>query len=90
MTSAGRAGGMSGAKAAGTDGPNRATVPRKGENTMLTIGLLFWILMILALLFGIYQNRANLGGSSLPLFLWFLLFLIGWQVFGFPLSGPSK
>lgn len=56
---------------------------------MLSIGLLFWILMIIALLFGLYQNRTNLWQSSFPLFLWFLLFLIGWQVFGFPIAGPG-
>ncbi len=46
-------------------------------------GMLFWMLMILWLLFGLYWNRDNypvLGGSLL---LFILLFLLGWKVFGF-------
>ncbi len=49
----------------------------------MTIGLLFWIVMIVWLLFGAYTNRAKLGdwiGGSLVL--WVLLALLGWQVFG--------
>jgi hypothetical protein len=51
-------------------------------------GILFWVLMVLWLVFGLYSNRAQVTagnyapvGSSLLLFI--LLFILGWQVFGF-------
>lgn len=55
----------------------------------MTIGLCFWILMLLTLVFGIgwgweWPNRVAFGRSLL---LWFLLFLLGWSVFGFPIKG---
>ena len=54
---------------------------------MLTVGLLFWILMIVWLIFGLWAywplNRAN-GPNFL---LWFLLFLLGVGTFGFPIKG---
>jgi len=57
----------------------------------MTIGFLFWVLMIFWLVFGLYTtwprepgSRAfgPVGGSVL---LFILLFLVGWRVFGFPL-----
>lgn len=54
---------------------------------MLTIGLLFWILMILWIVFGLWTYWP-LNRSHAPSFLlWFLLFLLGWAQFGFPISG---
>lgn len=60
----------------------------------MTIGLLFWILMILWFIFGvapIWPAAPNtpaawrpFGGSFL---LWILLFLLGWHTFGFPIKG---
>ncbi len=53
----------------------------------MTIGFLFWLLMILWLLFGIYMGRENhlwLGGGLL---LWILLFLLGVKCFGWPIQG---
>jgi hypothetical protein len=54
----------------------------------MSIGLLFWILMILWFLFGLYWNSAefkagNFGFFGGNLLLFILLFLIGWRVFGF-------
>jgi hypothetical protein len=52
----------------------------------MSLGLMFWILMLVALVFGFYTNRASVApyvSSSLPAFI--LLFLLGWQVFGAPL-----
>ena len=50
---------------------------------LMSIGLLFWVIMIVGLLFGLYQNRATpivwVGNS---LVIWILLALLGWQVFG--------
>ncbi|MDQ1638169.1 MAG: hypothetical protein QOF62_1508 [Pyrinomonadaceae bacterium] len=53
----------------------------------MTIGFLFWLLMILWLLFGAWAywpDRKVFGGHFL---LWLLLFLLGWSVFGFPIRG---
>lgn len=55
----------------------------------MSIGLLFWILMILSVVFGLYRNWPKepgpagfypLGGNLL---LFVLLFLLGWHCFGF-------
>ncbi len=56
----------------------------------MTLGLLFWILMILWFFFGVYVNRAALGnwqgwGGSLLEFVLFLL--LGWHAFGAPIHG---
>jgi hypothetical protein len=54
------------------------------------MGLLFWILMLIWLIFGFVQNSGivpgpyGLWGHSLLLFI--LLLLLGWQVFGAPIK----
>lgn len=54
----------------------------------MTLGLLFWILMLLWLVFGVWQNWPSpdwraWGGN----FLIFILFLVlGWAVFGAPIK----
>lgn len=56
----------------------------------MTIGMLFWLLMILSLVFGFwwgYREPGSRFGSGMSLFLWVLLFLLGWKVFGFPIQG---
>ena len=56
----------------------------------MTIGSLFWLLMILWLLFGAYNRRGIVGQPWVwgwDLMLWVLLFLLGWQVFGWPIRG---
>lgn len=58
----------------------------------MTIGFLFWLLMILWLLFGLYWNRTDLQGGNYGivggnLLLFVLLFLLGWRVFGFVIQG---
>ena len=55
----------------------------------MTIGLLFWVLMLLWLVFGFWvywpaEDKRTFGGHFL---LWFLLFLLGWATFGFPIKG---
>jgi hypothetical protein len=57
----------------------------------MTLGLLFWLLMVLTLLFGVAlawprapEQRYVFGGSLLW---WVLLALLGWQVFGPVLRG---
>lgn len=47
------------------------------------IGLLFWILMIVWLLFGGYRRRDDLGTwASDSLLLWVVIALLGWATFG--------
>jgi hypothetical protein len=59
----------------------------------MTVGFLFWLLMILWLIAGVLvywpapgaDRRAfwPVGGHVL---IWVLLFLLGWQVFGWPIK----
>lgn len=54
----------------------------------MPIGYIFWGLMILWLVFGLYWNRGefktgNYGAFGSNLLLFVLLFLLGWKVFGF-------
>jgi hypothetical protein len=61
----------------------------------MSIGLLFWILMILAFVFGLYGNwpgqptRSPFVPVGNTFLLFVLLFLLGWGVFGFVLQGPG-
>jgi hypothetical protein len=58
----------------------------------MSIAFLYWLIMILWLLFSLWNGRRvapntpwnwqPLGGSVI---LWILLFIIGWRIFGFPL-----
>lgn len=54
----------------------------------MPISFLFWLLMILWLVFGLYWSRNDIRGGSYGLvggnlMLFVLLFLLGWKVFGF-------
>jgi len=52
----------------------------------LSIGIMFWIIFIIGLIFGGYWNRTDLGGwFAGSLFWWVLLFLLGVGTFGFPI-----
>ena len=54
----------------------------------MTLGLAFYILMLLWLAFGIWRDwpgNAYVVGGNLMLFLLFLL--LGWKVFGAPIHG---
>jgi hypothetical protein len=53
----------------------------------MPIGVLFWVLMLIWLLFGLYWNRADFGRGSYGLLggnllLFILLAILGWKVFG--------
>ena len=53
----------------------------------MQIGILFWVIMIIWFLFGLYSNRSDFIGGNYQyvggnLILFVLLALIGWQVFG--------
>lgn len=56
----------------------------------MSLGLAFWVLMLIWLVFGLAWHFGVIGahgplGSALLLFLLFLL--LGWKVFGPPLQG---
>lgn len=58
----------------------------------MTIGFIFWLLMILWLVFGIWSFRAGVAAPAYPFvggsaFMFVLLFLLGWKVFGWPIAG---
>jgi len=55
----------------------------------MTIGFLFWIIMLFLLFFGWRVNRGTAGywGFGFSGTIWILLFLIGWKIFGFPIKG---
>jgi hypothetical protein len=53
----------------------------------MTMGLLFWILMLFWLIFGTWWNWPNhyaVGGNVM---LFVVLVLLGWHVFGAPVHG---
>ncbi len=57
----------------------------------MPIGILFWVIMLFWLLFGLYWNRGDLRGGNYGvvggnLMLFILLALLGWQIFGPPLQ----
>lgn len=56
----------------------------------MTRGLIFWVLMLVWLVFGIVAHFGGMGpygpiGSTILLFV--LFFMVGWQVFGPPIRG---
>jgi len=53
----------------------------------MTLGLMFWILMLLWLVLGLWHAWPNwpVVGSNLLLFLLFLV--LGWKTFGPPIHG---
>jgi hypothetical protein len=53
----------------------------------MTLGLAYWILMLLWLVFGLWHAWGNwpfMGGSLL---LFVLLLILGWHSFGSPIKG---
>ena len=53
----------------------------------MTIGVLFWLLMILWLVFGFWAWWPITRDRGPSFLLWVLLFLLGWATFGFPIKG---
>jgi hypothetical protein len=51
----------------------------------MTLGLAYWIIMLVWLVFGVWSHWPDLkaGGGNLILFI--LLLILGWKVFGAPL-----
>jgi len=60
----------------------------RSEEVVMTLGLAFWILMLVWLVFGLLLHFGVVGGlwAGGNVVLLFILFaLLGWQVFGAPL-----
>lgn len=58
----------------------------------MSLGLVFWIIMLLWLLFGLYWRWPFTGAAAVAplggdLMLFVLLLLLGWRVFGAPIHG---
>lgn len=58
----------------------------------MTLGLAYWIIMLIWLVLGLWVGYASFGGASHyvlggNLLLFVLLLLLGWKVFGAPLHG---
>lgn len=55
----------------------------------MSLGLCFWILMLIWLVFSVWSNWGAIGtkanGGNLLLFI--LLLVLGWKVFGAPIHG---
>jgi len=55
----------------------------------MTLGLCFWVIIVVAVVFGVLSHFGVLGGSLAiliaPVVLLVLIILLGWQVFGPPL-----
>lgn len=53
---------------------------------MMSVGLAFWIVMLVWLVFGVWTGRAAwfTGGSAVE---FIAIALLGWKVFGAPLHG---
>ena len=58
------------------------------EEVTMTLGLAFWIIMLVWLVFGLLLHFGVVGGiwaGANVLLLFVLFLLLGWQVFGAPL-----
>jgi hypothetical protein len=53
----------------------------------MTMGLLFWILMLLWLLFGLWSHWPDYKPLGNSLLLFVLLLILGWKAFGAPIHG---
>jgi hypothetical protein len=55
----------------------------------MTLGLAYWVLMLIWLVFGLLTHFGMVGAAFGPvgdiILLFFLFLLLGWQVFGPPL-----
>jgi len=67
-----------------------ALIAGGGGGGALSLGVVFWILMLLWLVFGFWSNYGPGGINYRPfgghILLWLLLFLLGWEAFGFPIA----
>ena len=66
--------------------PHNCTPAALFEEIAMSIGLAFWILMLVWLVFGLWASWPNhmLVGGNLLMFV--LLLLLGWHAFGAPIK----
>jgi hypothetical protein len=65
-----------------------ATVEETNGDFVMTLGLAYWVLMLIWLVFGLLTHFGMVGAAwgGVNILLLFVLFLLlGWQVFGAPL-----
>lgn len=53
----------------------------------MTLGLCFWIIMLIWLVVGGWSVWPNLQAAAPNILLFVLLLLLGWQTFGAPIRG---
>ncbi len=53
----------------------------------MSLGLAFWILMLIWLVFGVWWNWPNHAAVGGNLLIFVLLGLLGWHAFGAPIHG---
>ena len=53
---------------------------------MMTLGMIFWIFFLVALIVGVWQGRSSWPASVPWLVVWILLGILGWAVFGGPIK----
>jgi len=53
----------------------------------MTLKLIFWILMLFWLVFGVWWNWPNRGPIVNSVLLFMLFLVLGWKVFGAPIQG---
>ena len=51
----------------------------------MTLGVMFWVLMLIALVFGGWMSWPNPRGLGMSFMVWTLLLLVGWRMFGPPI-----
>lgn len=59
------------------------------EDLVMTLGMLYWILLIVAIVFGVWQSwprGENATFSAAPLLYWVLFFIVGVALFGWPIK----
>ena len=54
------------------------------EPSTVNIGIIFWIIMIVWLVFFVVEMRGAGRGAAWTAVTWVLLALLGWKVFGSP------
>jgi len=52
---------------------------------MMSVGFVYWLVLLLLFIFGLFWSWPTVPIIGFPLFV--LFFLLGWKVFGFPIHG---
>jgi O-antigen ligase len=52
----------------------------------MSLGILYWLLMVLFLVLGMWSSWPNLRAGSPNILLFLILVVVGWKVFGPPIN----